>query len=269
MKDVNNLVGCFLPTDLSADSFKPNIAPAGFTWLPLKLMQATANPLSDDLGCLWAEGKSDDGCFESETGRIIIIYETIKRFVMSAVPDYGPLQGLVGVWRGDKGLDVSPDPQGAEKNPYFETMTFSEVGNVTNAKTQVLAVLHYLQIVQRKSDGQAFHHQAGYWMWDAKAGLVIHSLIIPRSIAVIAGGQYQGHRIEDSGIALEVSAATDDQDWQIIQSPFMREHAKTLAFRQRVVIENDRLAYSETTTVEIYGKVFEHTDQNELFRLEK
>ena len=23
--------------------------------------------------------------------------------------DYGPLTGLIGVWRGDKGIDISPD----------------------------------------------------------------------------------------------------------------------------------------------------------------
>ena len=32
--------------------------------------------------------------------------------------DYGPLAGLIGVWKGDKGLDVAPEPDGTENNPY-------------------------------------------------------------------------------------------------------------------------------------------------------
>ncbi|MGR8979241.1 MAG: hypothetical protein ACU84H_04005 [Gammaproteobacteria bacterium] len=67
-------------------------------------------------------------------------------------------------------------------------------------------------------------------------------------------------------MVLEVSAGLDDKDWQIIQSPFMRIKACTTKFQQRVCAGNGKLSYSETTTVEIYGKVFEHTDRNELIR---
>ena len=55
-----------------------------------------------------------------------------------------------------------------------------------------------------------------------------------------------------------------DADWQIIQSPFMGSNAKTLEFRQTVTIDKGTLTYSQTTVVDIYGKRFEHTDDNEL-----
>ena len=42
--------------------------------------------------------------------------------------DYGPLQGLIGDWQGDKGLDVAPEPDGAENNPYYETVVFTAIG---------------------------------------------------------------------------------------------------------------------------------------------
>ena len=29
--------------------------------------------------------------------------------------DYGPLAGLIGTWKGDKGMDVSPEPEGTEE----------------------------------------------------------------------------------------------------------------------------------------------------------
>ncbi len=91
--------------------------------------------------------------------------------------DFGPLVDLIGVWMGEDGVDVAPEPDGAETNPYFETITYSAVGGVTNAESQNLATVHYRQIVQRKSDGAVFHDETGYWMWDAAAATVMHSLV--------------------------------------------------------------------------------------------
>ena len=94
----------------------------------------------------------------------------------------------------------------------------------------------------------------------------MHSLTIPRAVCVLAGGTHHGEQTADGSIILEVSAGLDDKDWKIIQSPFMRDNARTTNFRHRTVVGNGNLSYSETTTLEIYGKVFEHTDQNELLR---
>ncbi|HEB57067.1 MAG TPA: hypothetical protein ENI98_12350 [Gammaproteobacteria bacterium] len=54
----------------------------------------------------------------------------------------------------------------------------------------------------------------------------------------------------------------DDPDWIIVQSPFMRDKAKTTAFRHRITVTGNELAYSETTMLDIYGRSFEHTDKN-------
>ena len=182
----------------------------------------------------------------------------------SADIDYGPLKSLIGVWKGDKGVDVAPEPDGEETNPFFETITFSEAGGVTNAESQNLTALHYHQLVSRKSDGQVFHNETGYWMWDAEASTVMHSLTIPRAVAVLAGGIYTGAKDADGRAIIEVAAKIDDEKWGIIQSPFMTENACTKEFSQQVIVGNGSLIYSETTMIEIYGKLFEHTDQNEL-----
>jgi len=178
--------------------------------------------------------------------------------------DYGPLTGLIGVWQGDKGVDIAPEPDGAETNPYFETITYSAAGNVSNAERQTLAVVHYRQVVQRKSNAEVFHDQSGYWMWDRDAGMVMHSLVIPRAVCVLAGGQHSGDEDKDGRMILEVSAKQEDGDWQIIQSPFMQQNAATREFRQQIICGNGTLSYSQTTIVDIYGKEFEHTDRNEL-----
>jgi len=178
---------------------------------------------------------------------------------------YGPLQGLIGIWKGDKGLDIAPEPDGTEDNPYFETITCSAIGDVTNAESQTLAVLHYRQIVQRKSNDEIFHDQTGYWMWDARAGLVMYSLTIPRAVSVLAGGRYPGTNPSEE-LQLEVAAREQDPDWQIIQSPFMRDNATTREFSLQITLRNNTLSYFQTTLLDIYGKTFKHTDENQLSR---
>ena len=180
--------------------------------------------------------------------------------------DYGPLKPLIGAWYGNHGTDIAPEPYGEENNLYFETITFNAAGDVTNAESQELVALQYRQLVQRKSNGKVFHDQSGYWMWDAANALVMHSFTIPRAVGVLAGGEFGGVE-SDGGVRLEVYASLDSADWPIMQSPFMRDNARTTAFRQQLVVHADRLSYSQTTMVDIYGKVFEHTDDNKLVRV--
>ena len=182
-----------------------------------------------------------------------------------AMIDYGPLTGLIGSWHGDKGMDIAPEPDGVEQNPYYETITFEAIGDVTNAEQQLITALFYRQQVSRKSNNQVFHDECGYWMWDAENSVVMHSLTIPRAVTLIAGGTYQGPDNSDN-VVLTVTAKHNDPDWQITQSPFMRDNAKTNAFHHQVTLSGDKLNYHETTTLEIYGAHFEHTDQNELKR---
>ena len=184
-----------------------------------------------------------------------------------AAVDYGPLTELIGVWTGDKGTDVAPEPDGTETNPYFETITFLEAGDVTNAESQTLAALHYHQIVSRKSNNEVFHNETGYWMWDKATGVIMHSLLIPRAVGLLAGGTYAGETDDQDRCILEVAAAEDDPDWGIVQSPFMRDNARTVSFTHWLAVGNGTLSYRETTIVDIYGKRFEHTDENELTRV--
>ncbi len=180
--------------------------------------------------------------------------------------DFGPLAGLTGTWKGDKGLDVAPEPDGSEESPYYETIVFEAVGDVENAESQVLTTVRYLQIVRRKSNDEVFHDQTGYWMWDAGAGTITQSLTIPRAVCVLAGGEHSGAVDPEQGVSLKVRARLGDPDCGLVQSPFMRDNASTLEFTHELTVEADRLSYSETTLLEIYGRTFEHTDRNELTR---
>ena len=177
--------------------------------------------------------------------------------------DFGPLQHLIGVWKGDKGVDVAPTPESSEDTPYSETITITAVGDVTNAEIQTLVVVTYHQVVSRKIDGEVFHDQIGYWTFDSKTGVLTQSLSIPGAVGLLAGGSVieQSDRTEFS-----VKAIDGDKDWGIVQSPFMRDNARTVSFEHKVVVEGDIMSYEETTMLDIYGKSFTHTDQNTLTR---
>jgi len=178
--------------------------------------------------------------------------------------NYGPLACLVGVWKGSEGMDVAPEPDDDERNPYYETIVFEAAGDVTNAEEQTLALLRYHQEVKRKSDDKVFHDQVGYWLWDSATGVVVQTLTIPRAVTLLAGGTAN---VEGDSTVLAVRAADGDEQWGIVQSPFMQEKARTVAFSHTITVSGDRLEYSETTLLDIYGKKnYEHTDDNVLQR---
>ncbi|MDR3414582.1 MAG: heme-binding beta-barrel domain-containing protein [Nevskia sp.] len=181
--------------------------------------------------------------------------------------DYGPLAGLIGTWKGDKGVDRAPEPEGEERNLFYETILFEACGDVENAKEQVLAVVRYHQVVSRKSNDKVFHNETGYWSWDAKSGVLMQSLTIPRGFALLAGGRFDAKADYSGELVLEVKAAENDADWGIVQSPFLRDKARTTAFTHKVVLNGDAMSYTETTVLAIYGRRYDHIDVNRLMRV--
>ncbi|MFT6986762.1 MAG: hypothetical protein ACJAT7_002606 [Psychromonas sp.] len=96
----------------------------------------------------------------------------------------------------------------------------------------MLFTTHYLQKVQRIGDNTIIHQESGYWMWDQATNRVMHSLTIPRGRCVLAGGTFS----ETEEITFDVQASIDQQDWQLIQSPFIQEKFKMTKYSQQVVL---------------------------------
>lgn len=178
--------------------------------------------------------------------------------------DYGPLAALIGTWEGDNGMDISPEPDGQEDSAYFETITYEAGGDLSNAKTQRLSIVPYVQIVRRKSNGEVFHHQTGYYLYDPADGTVMQSLVIPRGVCVLAGGK---GTVSGDTTTIEVVATAGKLDWGILQSPFMEKNAKTMKFTHHTVVKGNMLTYTESTILDIYGKTFDHGDSNTLKRV--
>jgi hypothetical protein len=178
--------------------------------------------------------------------------------------EYGPLACLIGVWKGDSGMDIAPEPDADEHNPYYETITYEAAGDVTNAEEQTLSIVRYHQEVKRQSNHKVFHDQIGYWLWDPATETVIQTLTIPRAVTLLAGGSASEAGDE---IVLEVAAAVDDANWTIAQAPFMRSKATTTGYQLHMSISGNTMRYSQTTVLEIYGKHdYPHTDENSLTR---
>lgn len=181
--------------------------------------------------------------------------------------DYGPLVLLVGTWKGDKGMDTAPESDGTiEENPFYEELLFEPIGDVDNADKQHLAILRYHQQVFRKSNNEQFHDQLGYWTWDAATNTVTHSFVIPRGVSLVAGGEFDPSKLTGNSALLKVEAK-ENGDWGVAQSPFMRDNAKTTGFKMNLKVDGDKISYSQTTFLYIYGKEFDHTDKSNLTRV--
>lgn len=177
---------------------------------------------------------------------------------------YGPLAAIIGTWQGESGMDIAPESDGIEENPYYETLVCEAAGDLKNAESQQLWTFRYRQEVRRKSNHEVFHDQVGYWIWNPAQQLVIQTLTIPPAVCVLAGGK--ATETAEGAIQIEVSASLDDPHWNILQSPFMAENAKTTAYRHSITVKGDILGYTESTMLNIYGKEFDHTDGNTLHR---
>jgi hypothetical protein len=182
--------------------------------------------------------------------------------------NYGPLVALIGAWEGDKGVDRAPEPDGEERNPYYETIVFEAAGDVTNAEKQTLSVVRYHQVVSRKSNNKVFHDQVGYWLWDPADNTIVETFTIPRGVAVVAGGTLAPAADPAQELVFEVAADANSAQFGIVQAPFMFKQAKTTAFTHTVTVTGDEMRYSESTILDIYRKKsYDHKDVNTLRRV--
>lgn len=177
--------------------------------------------------------------------------------------DYGPLGGFIGLWTGDQGLDVAPEPDEDESSAYYERLVFEPAGDVDNADSQELVMLRYNQVVMRQRNDEVFHNEAGFLIWDEQRELVMQSFAIPRGLSLVAGGLAE---VTSGIVSINLRAAADDAEWPISQAPFLAAKARTVSFVRSYQLDGDTLVYNQTTNLEIYGRSVAHTDTNILNR---
>ncbi len=179
----------------------------------------------------------------------------------------GPLAPLIGVWEGDKGDDLAPsDDRGSENNLYRERIVFEQVGPVQNHE-QNLHVLRYSTRAWRLGEENSFHEELGYWSWEEKTQEVLRCFLIPRGIALIAGGKAEMNACE-----FYLKAESGSSTFGICVNPFLDKEFKILSYEVTVKVHSaDNFSYEQDTVLQIPGQSqpFHHRDRNNLTRVKK
>ncbi len=176
----------------------------------------------------------------------------------------GPLSPLAGIWEGEKGEDVAPsDDRQTEYNKFRERMTFEPIGAVRNHE-QVLYGLRYATMVWRLGETEPMHEEVGYWLWDPGARHVLRCFIVPRGVAVIAGGP-----VEPDATAFTVTATAGSETYGICSNLFLDKEFKTMRYELTLsFLHRDKFHYREDTQLRMPGRsdLFHHMDENVLTR---
>ena len=178
------------------------------------------------------------------------------------IRNLGPLGPLVGVWEGEKGGDLAPaDDRGVENNAFREHLVLDPIGCVDNHE-QRLYGLRYATTAWRIGADNPFHEEVGYWLWDAGNKQVLRCFIVPRGVAVIAGGT-----AEPDATSFTLSAEAGSETYGICNNQFLETEFKTLRYDLTVTVNGDgSFSYEEDTQLRLKGRddIFHHTDANTL-----
>lgn len=186
----------------------------------------------------------------------------------------GPLAGLIGVWESNGGTDISPGLPDRMKTDterrYRERWEMQLVSPAVENHDQKLRQLTCFTNAWRASpataqgkDGEPFHAQFGYLIWDAAAGQLLASFAVPRGIVVNAGGT-----VEPTATSFELIAEAGSETYGICQNPFLLENFKVVRYILELELNGDgSFDYRQDTQLQIKGRgLMHHTDANHLVR---
>jgi hypothetical protein len=179
--------------------------------------------------------------------------------------EWGPLGRLAGEWEGEGGLDTaySHARHVVHATPYREKLTFTPFGPVQNGR-QSLYGLDYRSAMWRKDETNPFHTEVGYWLWDGATGEILRGFVVPRGIAVLAGGTTTA-----DAASFTMNASAGDPQYSIGQNKYLAENAATMSYAVTVSLDDDdRWSYHEITMLDMieFDEPFPHTDHNTLHR---
>ena len=186
----------------------------------------------------------------------------------------GPLRPLAGIWTSADGADVHPVGPGSdvtgpvvdgdEHNTFVERYELHPIDPQTNGPQLFYGLRYHVHIV-KPGEVATFHDQVGYWLWEPAAGTVVHTLSIPRGLALMAGGS-----AGPDATAFEVTAMAGSGEYGILSNPFLDRAFRTVSFRMRVSVHADGTwSYEEHTQMVVPGRdgLVDHVDRNTLRRI--
>ena len=153
----------------------------------------------------------------------------------------GPLGALAGIWEGTKGDDTAPsDDRGTEKNSYRERLVLEPIAPVDNHE-QKLYGLRYATTAWRIGESDPFHEEVGYWLWDPAERQVLRCFMVPRGVAVIAGGT-----VAPDAKAFSLVAECGSETYGICSNRFLDREFKTVRYELKIRIHSlDSFSYEE------------------------
>ena len=185
--------------------------------------------------------------------------------------NYGPLRFLIGNWesQGLTGENQAPDEDRKTENTKFrQSMVFEPIGDVNNHE-QVLYALRYhtkaWEEGEHGPDDRHFHEEVGYLIWDKARRQVMKSFIVPRGIAVNAGGDS-----EQDATEFKLSAVLGSSTYGICSNQFLDEEFQTVRYDIKFeLIDENTFSYDENTQIKIKDqtRIFDHTEKNTLTRI--
>jgi len=179
--------------------------------------------------------------------------------------EWGPLGPMAGEWEGEGGLDSAYSHSAGQvlATPYREKLSFKPFGPVENGR-QVLYGLDYRTAMWRGSEENPFHTEVGYWLWDAAAEEIVRGFIVPRGLAVLAGGKAPA-----DARTFTLHAALGDPRYAIGENAYLSQHASTTDYRVTVTLhDDDTWSYEEVATLNLAAmeEPLAHSDRNTLRR---
>ena len=181
--------------------------------------------------------------------------------------EWGPLEGLIGEWEGEGGLDRAYSHSRGEvlDTPYLEKVTMKPFGPVDNGR-QHLYGLDYKTAMWRDDEENPFHTEVGYWLWDAATGEVLRGFVVPRGITVLAG--IIGVAADATSFSL--AAELGDPRYGISENAYLGDNASSVRYAATITVHDDGTwSYEEETTLRMreFPEPFAHTDRNRLRRI--
>jgi hypothetical protein len=178
--------------------------------------------------------------------------------------EWGPLQGLIGEWEGEGGLDTAFSHSRGDvlETPYREKCSMKPFGPVDNGR-QSLFGLDYRTAMWRGDEQNPFHTEVGYWLWDAATGEVLRGFVVPRGITVLAGGTTTA-----DATSFTLRAEPGAANYTIGENRYLTEHASSVGYEVTVTTTPDGWSYREQTMLRMdeFPDLFPHLDHNTLHR---
>jgi hypothetical protein len=181
------------------------------------------------------------------------------------VQDYGPLTALIGTWKTvpSTGVDVAPGQTGSDDgkgakavSPFYEVITITPNIPDTNNSDQDLISVFYHQAIYRTTNNHLFHDQIGYLTYDKTKNLVYDTACVPRAVCFVAEGRPGNNTM---------TLTTKSQG--VAQSQYMVHNDSTNSVKITLTLSGNTLKYKYETHLFVYGKPFDHTDDDTLTKV--